>query len=81
MATSRFLGPPAVAALMGGVRTSGHQVSTPANRNRWVIAVEVIEPAQETNAFQLGQKLRPACLASMSRRQTPDPGATTLKTH
>ena len=70
MATSRILGLLAVATLVGVVPAGGQQVSTPANRNRRVITTEEIEQAQETNAFQVVEKLRPEFLRRMSQRHT-----------
>ncbi len=76
MKTSHILGLLAVATLAGVVSAAGQQVSTPANRNRRVITTEEIEQAQETNAFQVVEKLRPEFLVSMTRRHTLDRGAT-----
>ena len=76
MTTSRILGLLAVATLIGVVSAAGQQVSTPANRNRRVITAEEIEQAQETNAFQVVEKLRPEFLVSMTRRHTLGRGAT-----
>jgi hypothetical protein len=75
MATSRILGLLAVATLIGVAPADGQQVSAPANRNRRVITAEEIEKAQETNAFQVVEKLRPEFLVSMTRRHTLGRGA------
>ena len=66
MATSRILGLLAVAMLIGVVPARGQQVSTPAKRDRRVITAEEIEQAQEMNAFDVVQKLRPEFLRRMS---------------
>jgi len=66
MATSRILGLLAVAMLIGVVPTGGQQVSTPAKRDRRVITAEEIEQAQEMNAFDVVQKLRPEFLRRLS---------------
>ena len=66
MATSRILGLLAVAMLIGVVPAGGQQVSTPAKRDRRVITAEEIEQAQEMNAFDVVQKLRPEFLRRMS---------------
>ena len=76
MATSRILGLLAVATLVGIMPANGQQVSTPANRNRRVITTEEIEQAQETNALQVVEKLRPEFLRRMSQRQTLGVGGT-----
>ena len=76
MATSRILGLLAVATLVGIMPANGQQVSTPANRNRRVITTEEIEQAQETNALQVVEKLRPEFLRRMSQRQTLGAGGT-----
>ena len=70
MATSRILGLLAVATLVGIMPANGQQVSTPANRNRRVITAEEIEQSQETNAFEVVQKLRPEFLRRMTLRHT-----------
>jgi hypothetical protein len=70
MATSRILGLLAVAMLIGVVPAGGQQVSTPAKRDRRVITAEEIEQAQETNAYEVVQKLRPEFLRRMSQRNT-----------
>jgi len=67
MATSRSLGLLAVAMLIGVVPVGSQQVSSkPATRDRRVITLEEIEQAQETNAFEIVQKLRPEFLRRMS---------------
>ncbi len=76
MATSRILGLLAVATLIGVVPAGGQQVSTPANRDRRVITAEEIEQAQETNAFEVVQKLRPEFLRRVSQRRTIGAAAT-----
>lgn len=70
MTPSGILGVLAAATLIGAVPTPAQQVSTPANRNRRVITTEEIEQAQETNAFQVVEKLRPEFLVSMARQHT-----------
>jgi hypothetical protein len=75
MMTSRILGLLAAATLLGGVPTAAQQVSAPANRNRRIITAEEIEQAQETNALQVVQKLRPEFLVSMTRQHTLGRGA------
>jgi len=70
MATSRILGLLAVATLIGVVPAGGQQVSTPAKRDRRVITAEEIEQAQEMNAFDVVQKLRPEFLRRMSEVNT-----------
>jgi hypothetical protein len=70
MATSRILGSLAVAMLIGVVPVGGQQVSTPAKRDRRVITAEEIEQAQEMNAFDVVQKLRPEFLRRMSQVST-----------
>ena len=76
MATSRIFGLLAVATLVGIMPASGQQVSTPTNRDRRVITTEEIEQAQETNALQVVEKLRPEFLRRMSQRQTLGVGGT-----
>ena len=76
MTMSRILGLLTVTTLIGVVPAAAQQVSTPANRNRRVITTEEIEQAQETNAFQVVEKLRPEFLVSMTRRHTLGRGAT-----
>jgi hypothetical protein len=75
MKTLRMLGLLAVATLVGVISAAGQQASTPANRNRRVITTEEIEQAQETNAFQVVEKLRPEFLVSMARQHTLGRGA------
>lgn len=76
MATSHILGSLALATLLGGaIPAVGQEVSAPANRNRRIITAQEIEQAQETNAYQVVEKLRPEFLVSMSRRHTIDRGA------
>ncbi len=75
MMTARILGLLAVATLLGAVPTAAQQVSAPANRNRRIITAEEIEQAQETNALQVVQKLRPEFLVSMTRQHTLGRGA------
>jgi len=75
MKTSHILALLAVATLAGVVSAAGQQVSTPTNRNRRVITTEEIEQAQETNAFQVVEKLRPEFLVSMARQHTLGRGA------
>jgi hypothetical protein len=70
MATSRILGLLAVAMLIGVVPAGGQQVSTPAKRDRRVITAEEIEQAQEMNAFDVVQKLRPEFLRRVSEVST-----------
>ena len=76
MTTSRVLGLLAVAVLIGGVPADGQQVSTPAKRDRRVITLEEIEQAQETNAYEVVQKLRPEFLRRMTQRNTIGVGGT-----
>lgn len=76
MATSRVLGLLAVAVLIGGLPADGQQVSTPAKRDRRVITLEEIEQAQETNAYEVVQKLRPEFLRRMTQRNTIGIGGT-----
>jgi hypothetical protein len=59
-----------VATLVGIMPAHSQQVSTPANRNRRVITAEEIEQAQETNTFQVVEKLRPEFLRRMTLRHT-----------
>ena len=66
MATSRSPCLLAVVMLIGVVPAGGQQVSKPATRDRRVITLEEIEQAQETNAFEIVQKLRPEFLRRMS---------------
>ncbi len=75
MMTARILGLLAVATLLCAVPTAAQQVSAPANRNRRIITAEEIEQAQETNALQVVQKLRPEFLVSMTRQHTLGRGA------
>ena len=74
MATSRIIGVLAVATLIGVIPAGGQQVSKPAHRNRRVITTEEIDQAQETNAFDVVQKLRPEFLRLMAQRPTFGPG-------
>src|SRR5262245_62689296 len=77
MATSRVLGLLAVAMLIGVVPAGSQQVSSkPATRDRRVITLEEIEQAQETNAFEILQKLRPEFLRRMSERHNFGIGGT-----
>ena len=76
MATSRIFGLLAVATFVGIMPANGQQVSTPANRDRRLITAEEIEQAQETNAFEVVQTLRPEFLRRMSQRQTLGVGGT-----
>ncbi len=76
MATSRIIGLLTVATLVATMPANGQQVSTPANRDRRLITTEEIEQAQETNAFEVVQKLRPEFLRRISQRQTLGAGAT-----
>jgi hypothetical protein len=78
MATSRILGFLAVAMLIGVVPADGQQVSTHAKRDRRVITAEEIEQAQETNAFEVVQKLRPEFLHRMSQLNTLRAGGTAI---
>ncbi len=75
MATSRVVAILAAAMLLQVAPAPGQEVSAPANRNRRVITAEEIEQAQETNAFQVVEKLRPEFLVSMSRQHTLGRGA------
>jgi hypothetical protein len=69
MATSRSLGLLAVAMLIGVGPAGSQQVSSkPATRDRRVITLEEIEQAQETNAFEIVQKLRPEFLRRLSEQ-------------
>jgi hypothetical protein len=73
---SRTLGLLGVAILIGGVPADGQQVSAPAKRDRRVITSEEIEQAQETNAYEVVQKLRPEFLRRMTQRNTIGVGGT-----
>jgi hypothetical protein len=75
MTTTRTLGLLAVAALIGTVAADAQQVST-SKRDRRVITLEEIEQAQETNAYEVVQKLRPEFLRRMSQRNTIGVGGT-----
>ncbi|HEY8105584.1 MAG TPA: hypothetical protein VIE46_05710 [Gemmatimonadales bacterium] len=65
-----------MAVLIGGVPADAQQVSTPAKRDRRVITMEEIEQAQETNAYEVVQKLRPEFLHRMTQRSTIGVGGT-----
>jgi len=67
MATSRNLGLLVVAMLIGVASADGQQVSAKPTRDRRVITLDEIEHAQETNAFEIVQKLRPEFLRRMSQ--------------